>query len=146
MYIFIDKLQDAHQERKTFKAGFTLIEIIVAITIVGLMMGLGFGAFRWVATARVNKARTLLAQLNNNIVAYEANTSQWPASLEDLVRKPANVKNWIKLADEDDLKDPWNREFVYKRNPRGAKPPYELYSYGPTGEEAPESEYISLEL
>lgn len=133
--------------KKQAKPGFALIEIIVAIMIIGIMFGVGFGALKYLQSARRTKTMTKLESLKTSVRNYEVNTNEYPNKIEDLMVRPANVKGWQgPYVEEDELKDSWGNEFQYQRNPRGSKPPYQLYSYGSSkGPDATESEYITAE-
>jgi general secretion pathway protein G len=128
------------------KEGFTLIEIIVAIAIVGMLLAGAFGAFRYVQNAKKSTTRSKLITLGGAIEMYKSTTNQLPSRLEDLIEKPANVKHWTGdyVTDEEALKDAWGNEFVYRPNPKNPKNPYELYSYGPEGEMGAEKDQIHL--
>lgn len=129
------------------KSGFALIEIIVAVMIIGIMFGMGYGALKYVQRARITKTQAKLQEIQTDIRSYEANTSEYPSKIEDLVTRPANVKGWAgPYAEENELKDAWNNEIQYQRNPKGSKSAYQLYSYGPKGPEATESDYIRAEV
>ncbi len=128
------------------KVGFSLIEIVVAIMIIGVMMVGAFSAFKYIGKAKVTKTQAKLSNLRSAIEFYKTSTNLLPTKIEDLLVKPANVKGWTGkfVNDEDELKDAWGNDFVYKVNPKGSAHPYELYSNGPQGEEGAESEAISI--
>lgn len=119
------------------RSGFSLIEILVALVIVGLMAGIGFGALRYLDRAKITTTEASLRNIQSAIVEYQADTNQLPGKLEDLVKRPANVKGWkLPYATEEQLRDSWKNEFYYRPNERSAARPYELYSYGKGGEES----------
>lgn len=127
------------------KSGFSLIEILVALVIVGMMAALGFGALRYLERTKVTKTEAALRDLQGGIVMYQADTNQLPGKLDDLIKRPANVKGWKSpYAEESSLKDSWNNEFYYRPNERGAAHAYELYSYGKGGEEGDDNSRIDV--
>ncbi len=127
------------------KSGFSLIEILVALVIVGMMAAAGFGALRYIERTKVTKTEAALREIQSAINIYQADTNQLPSRLEDLVKRPANVKGWKSpYLEEDSLKDSWKNEFYYRPNEKGAARPYELYSYGRSGEEGDESNRIDV--
>jgi general secretion pathway protein G len=139
--------EEYNQKRKNMnKSGFSLIEIVVALFIVGIMAAIGFTAFRYFKTAKVATTKGQLATVRGAIEVYKATTNQLPTRLEDLVKKPANVKGWQGdyVGSEDELKDAWGNEFGYKLNPKGSAHPFELFSYGPEGESGSESDQVSI--
>lgn len=127
------------------KSGFSLIEILVALVIVGMMAAVGFGALRYLAKTKVTQTKTKMQELRGQVEMYKTQTNQYPSKLEDLVKRPANLKGWDgPYVEEDSLKDSWGNEFYYRPNEKGAARPYELYSYGSTGEEGDESSRIDI--
>lgn len=132
------------QERKSHRtSGMTLIEIIVVITIIGIFAGLaGPGLFRWISGAKEKKTNVTLAGLKSVITQYHSDTTQYPATLQDLVTQPSDPKIRVwrgPYVDNPgkDLSDGWGQDLVYKRNPAGpgaGKRPFELYSWGAEGE------------
>lgn len=61
------------------KGGFTLVELLVVITIIVILTGLTLGAMGWVQKkAAVDKAKTQLALLENALEQYHADTGTYP--------------------------------------------------------------------
>jgi general secretion pathway protein G len=121
-------------------AGFSLIEIIIVITLIGLIVG-------WAATQLFGKqdqalwrtAKAQLTQLGGNLDQYKLDTGRYPTSQEGLaalVKQPAGVANWVGpyVKNAESLKDPWRNDIVY-RAPGSDNRPYELISYGADGKE-----------
>jgi len=117
---------------KTAKKGFTLLEILIAVSIVGTLLAI-FGpmVYRQLAQATTKTARLKMDQLKGAINLYHADTQRYPTKLIDLVKKPADPKIAAKwtgpYVEEDALEDPWGQTFRYKPTP-GTKHPYELYT------------------
>lgn len=136
--------------------GFTFIEIIIAITIIGILSTLGFMGIRgYIAKAKRLKTDTALEQTKNIILEYNDHTGVYPATLMDLVKSPTDPKISMRwkgpYADEKDFVkgcfvDGWNRELVYQYTPgaQGQGRPFQLYSWGPKGEGAPQEEWIDV--
>jgi len=123
--------------------GFSLIEIIVVITIIGLIVG-------WAATrifgqgdlAQARIAKSKITALGGALDLYKLDIGRYPNSsdgLKALVTPPSGVTNWngpyVKNADE--LKDPWKNELIY-RSPGSDNRPYEIVSLGSDGQEGGE--------
>jgi len=135
------------QRTRSSRAGFTLIELIIVIAILGILaVTIGPGLFRYISEAKFRKTETTVATLKTAIDSYYASVGKYPTTLTDLVRKPADVpaRKWVdKYLELDTIpKDPWNEDYVYKVVPKGPHP-YELYSYGPTGPGSAADEWIS---
>ena len=128
---------------KRLPRGFTLIEIMVVVVIIGLLATLivpnviGQGD-----AARVTAAQIDIRAIGNALDLYRLNNSHYPSTeqgLEALVNKPAGFPEPRSWGPEPYLKklptDPWGTEFVYINNGFN----YELYSFGADGQEGGEN-------
>lgn len=130
------------------RSGFTLIEILIAVTIVAIM---GSGAFyyanKYYANAKKSATKSTLRVLESAIAEYNTDIGEYPSSLRDLVFKPSNEKaaeSWSQYLKKKEVpKDGWGREFHYEVTP-DAENPYELYSYGPRGKSGQKNERIDV--
>jgi general secretion pathway protein G len=121
------------------EAGFTLVEMLVVITIIGLIMGLvGPRVLNYLAESKVKTAKIQIESLSAAVDLYYLDNGHYPATsdgLDALVHKPAGDDSWngpyLKTAKPP--ADPWGRPYVYKVP--GAHGPYEVASYGPAGPE-----------
>lgn len=133
------------KNRADLVQGFSLIEISVVILIMGILLAtVGPATYRWLVKGKENSARASLNAISQAINNYHAEIGSYPKELKDLVEKPSGAagKKWSLPYLEKGLpEDPWNNEFQYKVTP-GAEHPYELYSFGPNGSDAPAEEYI----
>ncbi|HZW61492.1 MAG TPA: type II secretion system major pseudopilin GspG [Candidatus Babeliales bacterium] len=134
---------------RTVRAGFTLVEILIALAIIAIIGAIGIPSYLSY-TKKANKQQTEanIRVLSAAIESYQTDIGQLPETLEDLVRKPFNeelAKNWPGnyLKGKTVPKDAWKHPFHYAVTP-GQEHPYELYSYGPNGKSAPQSEWISV--
>lgn len=128
------------------REGFSLIEIMIVIGIVGGIMA---GVFTLIGTARSkakrSKADGELLLLDTGINSYKMDTEKWPNVLKDLIKPPSDVKNFKGdyFPKKDIPLDPWDNKYQYKLTPDADKK-YELYSYGPKGKQASKAERIYL--
>lgn len=116
--------------------GFTLLELLVVIVIIGLLAGyVAPRYFSQVGKSEVQVARAQIEALGKALDQYQLDTRRVPTQqqgLAALVVKPADEPNWagpyLKKAVPA---DPWGHPYVY-RSP-GAKTDYELLSLGRDG-------------
>ncbi len=120
------------------KSGFSLIEIMIVIMIIGVLAAGTFGGLRWLQRAKLTTTETKLAALDTMIEQYSTTIGEYPLDLQEIVEgpsKPQLQKRWQEpIASEEDLMDSWRQPFVYTLNPKGTRPPYELYSIGSKGD------------
>jgi general secretion pathway protein G len=121
-------------------AGFTLIEMLVVLTIIGLIMGLiGPRVLSYLSDARVKTARLQIESLGSSLDLFYLDTGRYPTSsegLDALTQRPSDVAIWngpyvkggrVPL-------DPWGHAYQY-RSPVDHTPPYEIVSFGSDGRE-----------
>jgi len=123
--------------RRRGESGFTLVEMLVVITIIGLIMGLvGPRVLNYLAESKVKTAKIQIESLSAAIDLYYLDNGHYPSSndgLEALVRRPAGDDAWNGpyLKTQKAPLDPWGRAYVYKVP--GGHGPYDVASYGPAG-------------
>lgn len=122
------------------QAGFTLLEMIVVLVIIGLIMGLvGPRLFGQAEKAKVQTATTQIKMLGGALQTMRLDIGRLPTKEEGLgllVERPADPKTARKWAGpylEDGLpEDPWGNPYEYAPSPSGARP-FTLYSLGADG-------------
>lgn len=117
--------------------GFTLLELLVVVVIIGLLAG--FVAPRYfsqVGRSEVQIARAQIDAFEKALDQYRLDTRGYPTAeqgLKALVERPASEPRWSGPYLRKDVPlDPWGRAYVY-RVP-GAKGEYDLISYGRDGQ------------
>lgn len=121
------------------QAGFTLLEILVVIAILGLLIGLvAPAALRQLGGARVSIAHQAIERLGGVLDMYKLDTGSYPTSqagLAALIAAPGGTPGWngpyVKGADVP--LDPWNHPFTYAAPSGRAGHEYDLCSRGPNG-------------
>lgn len=116
--------------------GFTLLELLVVIVIVGLLAGyVAPKYFSQVGKSEVQVARAQIESLDKALDQFRLDMRRYPNAeegLDALVSKPANGAQWsgpyLKKAVPV---DPWGHAYVY-RTP-GQKGDFDLFSYGRDG-------------
>lgn len=124
------------------ETGFTLIELMVVIVILGLLAGLILPRFIGQSdTAKRQAAKTQMALLESALKMYKLDNGSYPTTeqgLKALVEPPASgnlPKNWRKggyLEKGKVPKDPWKNEFIYVYP--GSHGDFDITSLGADGE------------
>ena len=126
---------------KNAGAGFTLIEIMLVVIIIGALAAMVLPRL----TGRGEQARRAAAQtdIKSNIATglklYELDNGSFPTTsegLKALMSKPGSATNWNGPYIEANPIDPWNREYRYKAPGVNRPHDYDLYSLGPDGKES----------
>jgi general secretion pathway protein G len=124
------------------QAGFTLIEMLVVLVIIGLIMGLvGPRVLNYLSDARAKAARLQIESLSNSLDLFYLDVGRYPTTqdgLAALVRRPPGVDVWNGpyLKGTTVPTDPWRNAYVYVAP--GAHGAYDLMSYGSDGHEGGE--------
>jgi general secretion pathway protein G len=123
--------------------GFTLVEILIVIIIIGLLAALvGPRLFGKLSTARQNTAKAQIELFGTALDAFRLDVGRYPTTeegLKALREKPSGVDAWQGpyLPKEIPL-DPWKKPYVYKCP--GEHDEYDLISYGLDGVPGGEAE------
>ena len=121
---------------RTGNAGFTLLELLVVIVIIGLLAGyVAPKYFAQVGKSEIQVARAQIDALEKAIDQYRLDNRHFPSTeqgLDALITRPANAQAWngpyLRKAVPT---DPWGRPYLY-RSP-GQSGEYEVVSYGRDG-------------
>ena len=121
-------------------SGFTLIEIMAVVLIMGFLMGVvGLTVFTQVDRARVQTARAKISQLESALEFYRMDNSRYPSTeqgLEALIRKPSGSPEPRSYPPEGYLKksgalsDPWSELFLYESPGQHNPYSFDLWSLG----------------
>ena len=120
---------------KKNQLGFTMIELLVVLVILGLLAGLvGPQFFGKVDSSKVRTAETQIKMLKMALQTYRLDVGQYPSELSALRSAPSDVKSFWDgpYLDESLPKDPWNNDYVYNKD-ANADQGFYLYSYGADG-------------
>ena len=129
--------------RQIKKTGFTLIEIMLVVIIIGVLVAMVVPNIAGRSEqARKTAARTdIEANLSSALELYLMDAGHYPTSeqgLLALVTAPAGSSKWNGpyLKKKRIPKDPWGHEYVYKAPGEHNKESYDLYSLGNDGKES----------
>ncbi|MGQ9369542.1 type II secretion system major pseudopilin GspG [Azospirillum sp. ST 5-10] len=120
------------------RAGFTLLELLVVLAILGLLAVVATPqVLKYLGSARHETARVQVQNLGTALDLYRFETGRYPTTqegLQALVAAPPGVARWAGpyLKTKESLVDPWGRPYHY-RSP-GEHGPYDLASLGADGQ------------
>jgi len=119
--------------------GFTLVEMLVVITIIGLIMGLiGPRVLNYLSESKVKAAKIQLQSFSSALDLFYLDAGRFPSTAEGLtalVQRTPGVAAWNGpyLKGGNVPNDPWNHPYVYRAP--GEHGPYDIISYGSDGQE-----------
>jgi general secretion pathway protein G len=121
--------------------GFTLIEVMVVIIIVGLLSALVAPKFFGkIDQARVKTTKTQIELLGAALDDFRLDNGRYPTmeeGLNALRKQPDELKNWYgPYLPKDIPLDAWGKEYIYKSP--GDHGDYDLFSYAKDGQEGGE--------
>ncbi len=122
--------------------GFTLIELMIVIVILGLLVGLvGPRMVGKVGGARQKTAQAQIEMLATACDTFRLDMSRFPETLEDLILNPGEEKKWDGpyLRKSEIPLDPWDHAYEY-RAPGEEGRDYDIISYGADGTEGGDEE------
>lgn len=125
------------------QGGFTLMELLVVLAILGLLMSLvGPQVLNQLGGAKTKTTGIQIKDLEQALEMYKLDVGRYPSSeqgLESLVNKPAGLAGWNGPYLKSDVPvDPWKREYHYKYPGEHAE--IDIYSYGQDGSPGGEGE------
>ncbi|MFT3735765.1 MAG: type II secretion system major pseudopilin GspG [Rhodocyclaceae bacterium] len=118
--------------------GFTLLELLVVMVIIGLLAGyVAPKFFAHIGKSEVKAARAQLDSLEKALDAYRLDVGSYPTTeqgLASLIALPAGVMRWQGPYLKKGLpNDPWGRAYQYA-NPGEHGGDFDLYSFGKDGQ------------
>jgi general secretion pathway protein G len=121
------------------QAGFTLVELLVVLTIISLILGLiGPRVLNYLGESRVKTAKLQIESFGSALDLFYLDAGRYPTTSEGLnalVQRPSGAQVWTGpyLKNGKLPVDPWGNPYQY-RSPAD-RVPYEIVSFGADGRE-----------
>ena len=138
-------MQMKNERKGLGQQGFTLVEIMIVVVILGLLVGLvGPKIFKQFEKAERGTAKAQIEMLGTSVDTFRLDMRRYPKELDELLRKPSDDKNWDGPYVKKDLPtDPWERPYVYKC-PGDEGRDYDIISYGADGQPGGDGENADI--
>lgn len=134
----------------SYRYGFTLIEVMVVIVIIGLLTGLvGVNVFQKLKKANIQAARTQIYQLSQALDAYRLDHGNYPSTeqgLEALIQAPTTGRIPKAYPSDGYLRqkslpnDPWKEPFNYTSPGVNNSDSFDIWSKGPDRDDGTEDD------
>ncbi len=139
MSLFVRRRPASLDLRRQREHGFTLVEILVVITIIGLIMALvGPRVLNYLTESKSKAARIQIESFGSALDLFFLDAGRYPTTSEGLgalVQRPGSLTGWNGPYVKGGAipMDPWGKAYVY-RSP-GQHGPYDIISHGADGQE-----------
>lgn len=130
--------------------GFTLLELLVVLAILGLLIGLvAPQAIRLLGSSKQKIAAQSIQRIEGILDIYRLDVGGYPTTeqgLEALIRQPPGVANWNGpyVKGNDVPLDPWGHPFQYRNPSQRPGHDYDLFSLGPSGQAGGAGENVEI--
>lgn len=131
-----NKMRKKMKRQYQKQSGFTLIEIMVVMVIIGLLATFVLPNIIGAQDeANVRAAKAKISQYGGQLALYKLNNYSYPSTaqgMQALVKNPGGKKNWRQLLTSID-QDPWGNDYQYQFPGSKNTSSFDLWSYGADG-------------
>jgi len=136
----MEKQMKVQQLRKLGQRGFTLMEILVVLVLLGVIMSVVAGNFlQRGEKAKADAARIQIQEIGQSLDLFKLEVGRYPTQsegLQALITAPSGLARWNGPYWKQNQvpKDPWQNEYKYAMPGKNGAP-YEVISSGTDGKE-----------
>ena len=123
--------------KRTRRNGFTLLELLVVLAILGLLAAIvGPQVIKYLGSSKTQAAQVQAKNIVASLNLFRLDAGRFPTEQEGLgalVKAPASVPNWNGpyLPDEKAITDPWGKQYLLRQP--GEHGEVDVYSLGSDG-------------
>jgi len=139
----IARSHQPQSRRHVVRRAFTLLEIIVVVTIIAMLAALvGPRVLKYLGSSKINIAKAECAELEKTVQLWCAdNGMTQPPDDFDLNVLVEGTSPYLK--NKEELLDPWNREYIIVV-PGEKNPDFDILTFGADGEQGGEGENADI--
>jgi general secretion pathway protein G len=136
-----ERMSSKHGETADGEAGFTLVELLVVLAILGMLVAVATPqVLKYLGRAKIDTAQIEIKSLTTGVDLFLIDVGRYPTQQEGLlalVTNPGGVASWngpYLKANSVPL-DPWGHPYQYRMP--GQHGDYDVFTLGPDGTGAP---------